>query len=306
MLLNERIFSSIMKVKVSTNNKIHIWIFTGLFIFLLAILTLFKTNFRPMRVDANGVSIKFQTGLAYGPHPLHRLDLCEPSRIQGQVAGVILIHGGEGDKSSFTSICKDLAHAGFVAVTINYREDPPPSYQVILPDIDLAVSWLTGKTYVDPNKLGTWGGSLGGYLASVLGTKENPGAVKCVSNNYGPTDFTDPNLESSPLKDEFLAEFFGGITLEQDPALYQNLSPVFNVSPADAPSWLFTRSTNDALVPRTQMDRMVSALNGVGLKTQVYEYAGTGGGHANRLPMLQARKLYNTRLDFMKNCLNSL
>lgn len=261
----------------------------------------------PTKLSAfiSGVTIEYD--IAYGAHPKQKLDLCKPKTIAGKVPAVMLIHGGEGDKNGFTSICKKLAKGGFVAAAVNFREDPPPSYEVILADNHAALSWLKAKDYVDPNKIGSWGGSLGGYVSSMAGTFESSDKVQCVNNNYGPTDFTDPSeWQGSSQADEFTEKFFGGVTYDENPQLYRDLSPITHVSSNDAGKWLFTRSTNDQLVPRTQMTKMIEALKAVGLQTEFYEYKGTGNGHANKLGLLQARKLLQKRLNFMTECLNGL
>ena len=243
--------------------------------------------------------------LAYGKLPLQKLDLCEPKNISGKVPGVILIHGGGGDKSDYSLICRQLAKQGLVAIAVNFREGPPPAYKVILPDNRDALSWLKQRPEVDPQRIAAMGGSLGGYVSSLLGTMEFPNKVNCVTNNFGPTDFTDPSFyQDSPAKQQFVDKFFGGVTYEEDPQLYMNLSPITHVSDQDPASWLFTRSRNDHLVPRSQMERMVEALKKVGISSRIYEYNGTGGGHANTLPSKEKIKLLDTQISFLVQCLS--
>lgn len=275
-----------------------------LFFVFFGVNLLITHNFAPLKTNAAS-SVSFQADISYGSFAKQKLDLCKPTTISGLLPAVVLIHGGGADKSSFTSICKKLAEKGFVAVAVNYREEPSPSYKVILEDNRLVLKWLKSQNYVNTNKIGAWGGSMGGYVASVHGTYESADKVQCVSNNYGPTDFLDPNLESSPLAEEFETNFFG-VSKEENPELYKELSPISHVSSNDAHKWLFTRSTNDTLVPRSQMTRMIRALQNVGIQTEFYEYNGTGSGHANKLGPLQAKRLLDKRLNFMTDCLRSL
>ena len=252
-------------------------------------------------------SISYQQDIAYGPNSKQKLDLCKPANLTNKVPGVILIHGGGGDKSQHTSQCKDLARNGFVTITVNYREDPPPTWQVVLPDNELALSWLMQYNNVDEARIGAMGGSQGGYVASMMGTKDDIDKVECVVNNFGPTDFTDPDeWGNSAFIDDSVQKFFGGVTYDEDPDLYAELSPITHVTSNDAQDWLFTRSTNDHLIPKTQMTKMMSALNNVGVKTEFYEYNGSGSGHANKLGPFKALQLYNKRINFLTNCLNGL
>ena len=274
---------------------------------VFAISGFLKTGYFPSPWVNADTKIVFTQDIPYGSLPKQKLDLCMPVSLTGKVPGVIIIHGGGGDKSQHTSQCKDLAKNGFVAIAVNYREDPPPTWKVITADNRAALVWLRARPEVYPARIGAMGGSMGGYVSSLIGTVEDIDRAQCVNNNYGPTDFTDPSeWEGSPIWDEGVAKFFGGVTYDQNPALYRQLSPVVHVSEDDAATWLFTRSTNDHLVPRTQMTKMIAALEKTGIRTESYEYNGTGGGHANNLPILQARKLYQKRLDFMTQCLKSL
>lgn len=262
-------------------------------------------SFIPKLLNTRTSKVIVEQNISYGSHEMQKLDLCKPKDFQGNVPGVMLIHGGGGDKKSFLNSCKKLAENGFVAITVNFQETPAPSYKVVLSDNRKALAWLKSSNKVDGEKIGVMGGSLGGYVASMAGTGEFKDKVDCVVNNFGPTDFTDENWEYSPWKDEFIEKFFGGVTYEDDPELYKNLSPITHVSENDALSWLFTRSTNDPLIPRSQMTRMIDALNSNGKETEFYEYDGKGGGHSNKLPLWKARKLFNKRVNFLTNCLSS-
>lgn len=279
---------------------------TGVLFILFSSHFLKNRSLAPKDSDAAS-EIIFQQDVPYGALPKQKLDLCKPKNLQGKVPGIIIIHGGGSDKSKHTAQCKKFAQNGFVAVAVNYREEPPPSWKVILADNRLALNWLKARDDVENSKIGAVGGSLGGYVSSMMGVHESEMAVECVNNDFGPTDFTDPSWDrESEFGQYFVKKFFGGETYEQNPELYENLSPTTYVSSDDAANWLFTRSTNDRLVPRSQMTRMIDALSKAGIKTEFYEYDGTGAGHANNLPPLANLSLFNKRIDFMVNCLKSL
>lgn len=265
-------------------------------------------SFGTNKLNAQSPEIIVLKDLSYGPFPMQKLDLCMPKSLTpgSTISSVILSHGGGGDKKNYLSICKGLARRGIVAATVNFREDPPPAYPRVVEDVKRALAWLKDlarRRNVEIHRVGAWGGSLGGYLSSMLGTNEFENKVSCVSNNFGPTDFTDPEWEGySEGVYLFVNKFFGGITYEEDPELYENASPITHISANDAQSWLFTRSRNEKLVPRSQITRMASALEAVGIDTEIYEYTGFGPGHANRF-ILKAKQLLEKRMNFMENCL---
>lgn len=255
--------------------------------------------------DEEYADIRVEKDLSYGTHPDQKLDLCRPKEITGKVPGIILIHGGGGDKESFLWFCQQYAKRGFVATAVNYREEPPPVYPKALEDVKAALTWLKARKEVDGQRIGASGGSLGGYLSSMLGTQEFENKVKCVANNFGPTDYNDPAWEdvSPEALERFVAKFFGDVTPEENPELYRQASPITYVSANDAVGWFFTRSKNDRLVPESQMTRMIEALAAVGIETKYYEYSGTGGGHANNLSFQEAQKLNQKKFGFMEKCL---
>ena len=68
-----------------------------------------------------------------------------------------------------------LASEGFVAASVNYRLVPDARFPAAIDDVALAVEWLRAPEQVerfgiDPTRIGAFGGSAGGNLASLLGT----------------------------------------------------------------------------------------------------------------------------------------
>ena len=90
------------------------------------------------------------------------------------------IHGGSwarGDKANadWRNVCMWLASEGFVAASVNYRLVPDARFPAAIDDVALAVEWLRAPEQVerfgiDPTRIGAFGGSAGGNLASLLGT----------------------------------------------------------------------------------------------------------------------------------------
>ena len=109
-----------------------------------------------------------------------RRDDASPSPATGLPA-VLAIHGGSwvrGDKAStdWRGVCLWLASAGFVAYSVNYRLAPDAPYPAAIEDVARAVEWIrepaNATTYgIDPNRIGAFGGSAGGNLAALLGTR---------------------------------------------------------------------------------------------------------------------------------------
>src|SRR3989338_4733699 len=255
-------------------------------------------------LDATSGSIVIRRDIPYGSEDKQVLDLCRPKTMSGKVSGVILIHGGGGDKSDFMRSCKLLAAGGYVAATINYREEPAPAYPMLLDDARLALSWLRARPEVDSTRMGAMGGSAGGYLSSHLGTRQDTERVQCVVNNFGPTDWSDPAVGGSPdMYERFTTKLFGNVTAEDDPGLYADASPITHVTSDDA-DFVFTRSVNDHLVPRSQAERMIAALRAAGKTVpDLYEFNATGSAHALQMSTEEMLKLWRFQKGFLDSCL---
>ena len=195
------------------SSKAAVFLFS-LFVILTVTIAMRRSQTTGAKADGVQYEAIVEPDIAYGSQTKQRLDLCRPKNAIGKHGGVMIIHGGGGDKSQHRDQCKSFAERGLVAIAVNYREDPPPTWKVILGDNAMAMDWLLARPDVDTNRIGAMGASLGGYVASYFGTYDDPRKVDCTENNFGPMDFTDTNFEGSPLYDEAVSKFFGGVTYD--------------------------------------------------------------------------------------------
>ncbi len=237
--------------------------------------------------------VQIEQNVAYGPLSAETLDLCLPEGAPGLHPGVILIHGGgwtNGDKSEFAPECSYLASQGLVAATVNYRFAPAYIWPAQLVDVQLAVRFLRQDAkaiMLDPAHLCSWGASAGAHLAvflSVLNTihpgdearllaNQSP-AVSCVVDDFGPTNLV--TYPMTPAQKGLLELLFGGATLQSNPAIYRDASPVFSVSPASGPT-LIVQGTEDTTVPPDQSQDLQTALQRNGVPVQYISYVGDHG-----------------------------
>jgi acetyl esterase/lipase len=213
-----------------------------------------------------------------------RLDVYEPRKHRVPAPGIVLIHGGsfiEGDRSVMDDDAAELAHAGFVAFSIDYRLLEPHRRPVRNPwpaqlqDCQSAVRWVrqhAAQYHVDPDRIGAYGHSAGGTLAALLGLTNSPDSpdpsissrVQAVVDLSGLSDFTS---DHDPDGDALFAALFSG-TEAQNPAVWRDASPVFQVKsgqvkPGDPP-FLIVHGTRDQLVPIHQSEELVEALKKAG------------------------------------------
>lgn len=139
---------------------------------------------------------------------------------------MVYIHGGgwnHGDrKQALSSICNYVLKRGYIGVSLDYRLTPEAPFPAQIQDVKLAIRYLrahAAQYNLDPSRIGVWGSSAGGHLASLLGTTGDlmPGTkilldtgnlvdvpdlegtggwpeysdkVQAVADWYGPADFT--------------------------------------------------------------------------------------------------------------------
>jgi acetyl esterase/lipase len=251
--------------------------------------------------------------IPYGPLPAETLDLCQPQGATDLRPGVILIHSGgwdAGDKSEFAPECNLLASEGFVAATINYRLVPAHIWPTQLVDVQLAVRYLrahASELMLDPDRLCSWGHSSGAHLAVFLGvlSKIHPGDEAALLSNESPAvfctidDFGIVNLETygvTTSQKYLLQNLFGGATLESDPAVYHDASPLFLVSPQSA-RMLIVQGTQDTTVFPEQSQELQQALQAHGVPVQYLSYEGEHG--FGGLSYQQQQLLENESVSFL-------
>ena len=238
----------------------------------------------------------FQKEIEYSnPDDQHlQLNMARPKTGDGPFPAVVCIHGGgfrAGHRDGYNSLCLKLAEHGYVAVTVSYRLAPKYQFPAAVHDTKAAVRWLRAraKEYkIDPARIGTTGGSAGGYLAQFLGVTANvpmfegdggnPGVsshVACVVNVYGPSDFTKSYGKSVDAA-EVLPLFLGG---NLDTAWHQHIisSPLYWVTPNAAPT-LCIHGTEDKYVAHEQAVWLIDKLKAADVEAELLTLPGAGHG----------------------------
>ena len=223
-------------------------------------------------------TVIFEQGVEYSnPDDQHlQLDIARPKDGSGPFPAVLCIHGGgfrAGNRLSYDTLCIKLAERGYVAATMTYRLAPKYQFPAAVHDTKAAVRWLranAAKYHIDPERIGTTGGSAGGHLAQFLGVTQdvpqfegtggNPeqsSHVACVVNVYGPSDFTKSYGKSVDAA-EVLPLWLGG-NLQQEYRRHIVASPLYWVTPDAAPT-LCIHGTEDKYVAYEQATWIVDML----------------------------------------------
>lgn len=186
------------------------------------------------------------------------LDLYRPKSGKGPFPAIVFIHGGgwyKGDPSSYTAMAQQLAERGYVTLNISYRLSGEAPFPAAIYDCKSAVRWAraNAQTYrIDPDRIGSVGGSAGGHLSGLLGTSGHsaglnhggshlgfPSEIQASVVMAGTMDLTTEDSKRSAAHDprRRTATFLGG-TWEEAKQTFIDASPVTHVS-ANTPPMLF-------------------------------------------------------------------
>lgn len=197
---------------------------------------------------------------------------------------VVSIHGGSwarGDKANadWRSVCLWLASEGFVAVSVNYRLVPDAVFPAQLDDVALAVEWLRDPAQaerfgIDPGRIGAFGGSAGGSLAALLGTRgdgalDSGSRVAAVAELSGPVALTGVALDAdgaSPWLRSIVTDYLGCEPGAAGCEAAAEASAATHLDPSDPP--MFVAQSDAEAIPLGQQTAFVAAAEAAGVTVQ--------------------------------------
>ena len=293
------------------------WLLGVLSLALVVFITTFLVSVAAWQAGVEALPFEIREGLTYGHNERNELDLFLP-KDEGKSLrpAVIVIHGGawrSGDKRQLRNLAELFARRGYVAAAINYRLAPRWSYPAQLDDCQQAVKWLrkNAKEFrVDSKRFGAAGASAGGHLALLLGTREVrddsdhelkgvSSKVQCVLSICGPTDLTDKRYAQAARDSELgkiLIEFIGK-PYDEAPEIWKEASPIYHVSPDDAPTFII-HGDRDSIVPFEQSVRFAEALKKVGVEVQLVAIKGMDHGPTTPEQRDELMKAVSQALEF--------
>jgi dipeptidyl aminopeptidase/acylaminoacyl peptidase len=225
--------------------------------------------------------------------------LYRPRDVDGRVPVVLAIHGGPEaqERPIYSPLYQYLASRGVAVLATNIRGSTGygKSYQRLiqrdwgggdLKDWDHAVQWLHGRDWVDPERIGVWGGSYGGFAVLSCVTRL-PDYWAAAVDIFGPSNLITFAQAVPPTWKRLMKRFVGDP--EEDAELLRERSPLTYIEQAKAPL-LVIQGANDPRVVKGESDQLVEKLRSLGRTVEYVVFDDEGHGFTKRKNELQTMR----------------
>ncbi|MFO7172287.1 MAG: S9 family peptidase [Bacillota bacterium] len=210
-----------------------------------------------------------------------------------RVPALLSIHGGpesqERPEYNYTGFYQYLLSRGIAILAPNIRGSTGfgKSYQRKiyrdwgggdLKDIEACARYLQFLPWVDPQRLGVWGGSYGGF-ATLSAVTRLPQYWACGCELVGPANLVTFTRTVPPHWRAVIKELIGDP--EEDREMLLERSPITYVENVRCPL-MIVQGANDPRVVKAESDQMVERLRSLGREVEYLVFEDEGHGFAKR------------------------
>lgn len=209
----------------------------------------------------------------------------------GSNPAIVLPHGGPTGQTldNFSRYATAFASRGYVVIAPNFRGSTgygqkfqDANYKDLgggdLKDTVAAKTFLVASGYVDPKRVGIFGGSYGGFM-TLMAIGRTPDEFAAAVQWFGIINWRTMYRD----QDELLKAYQRGLlgTPESDPKVYDASSPLTYIRQAKAPL-LTIQGENDIRVPKGQAQEVHDILKAKGNVVETIYYPAEGHGFQKR------------------------
>jgi dipeptidyl aminopeptidase/acylaminoacyl peptidase len=209
----------------------------------------------------------------------------------GKAAAVVMPHGGPTGQTTdaFSGRAELLASRGFVVIAPNVRGSTGYGMEfqnanikdlggADLKDEIAGVEFLKATGFIDPKRVGIWGGSYGGYM-TLMAIGKTPDVWSAAVDEYGILNWLSMLQHEDPRLQEYEKSLLGDPV--KDLAVYEASSPLKYIKNEKAPL-LVLQGDNDIRVPKEEAQQVVSILKDEGRTVDAVFYPEEGHGFIKR------------------------
>jgi dipeptidyl aminopeptidase/acylaminoacyl peptidase len=223
-----------------------------------------------------------------------------PAGRPGRLPVVLAIHGGpeSQERPIYYPLYQYLCSRGIAVMATNIRGSTGygKGYQRLihrdwgggdLEDLRNAAEWLRAQDWVDPERLGVFGGSYGGF-ATLLCVTRLPDYWAAAVDIVGPSNLVTFAKSVPPTWRRLIARWVGDPETEGD--FLMERSPISYVDNVTAPL-LVIQGAHDPRVVKEESDQMVERLRKLGREVEYVVFDDEGHGFTRRSNELHAWRL---------------
>jgi dipeptidyl aminopeptidase/acylaminoacyl peptidase len=216
---------------------------------------------------------------------------------EGKAPVVLSIHGGPEaqEKPLYQPLYQYLLSRGIAVLATNIRGSTGygKSYQRLvqrdwgggdMQDWEHAVKWLRDQDWVEPEKIGVYGGSYGGFAVLTCVTRL-PQYWAAAVDIFGPSNLVTFARAVPPTWKRFIARFVGDPETEADFLIER--SPITYVDNVQTPL-LVIQGATDPRVVKGESDQLVEKLKSLGRDVEYVVFDDEGHGFTKRPNELKA------------------
>ncbi|MGD0214542.1 MAG: S9 family peptidase [Terriglobales bacterium] len=231
---------------------------------------------------------KIITALLWVPFNLKR---------DGSNPAIVLPHGGPTGQmvDYWNTDVAALTSRGYICIAPNPRgstgyglDFQKANFQDLgggdLKDEIAGVDFVKATGYVDPKKIGIYGGSYGGFM-TLMAIGKTPDIWSAAVDQYGIISWSSMLKSSDPSLNEYLKALLGDP--ETSRKVYEEDSPITYIRSEKAPL-LVLQGDNDPRVPKEEAQQVVEILKKEGRVVDVHYYANEGHGFVKRENQIDA------------------
>ena len=225
---------------------------------------------------------KIITALLWVPFNLKR---------DGSNPAIVLPHGGPTGQmvDYWNTDVAALVSRGYICIAPNPRgstgyglDFQKANFQDLgggdLKDEIAGVDFLKATGFVDPKKVGIYGGSYGGFM-TLMAIGRTPDIWAAAVDEYGIINWSSMLKSSDPSLNEYLKALLGNP--EENRKVYEEDSPITYIRSEKAPL-LVLQGDNDPRVPKEEAQQVVDILKKEGRVVDVHYYPDEGHGFMKR------------------------
>jgi dipeptidyl aminopeptidase/acylaminoacyl peptidase len=219
---------------------------------------------------------------------------------EGRVPVVLSIHGGPEaqERPVYQPLYQYLLSRGIAVLATNIRGSTGygKSYQRLvqrdwgggdMQDWEHAVKWLREQDWVEPERIGVYGGSYGGFAVLTCVTRL-PQYWAAAVDIFGPSNLVTFAKAVPPTWKRFIARFVGDPETEAD--FLMERSPITYVENVQTPL-LVIQGATDPRVVKGESDQLVEKLESLGREVEYVVFDDEGHGFTKRPNELKALSL---------------